>query len=119
MEKISFTTKSLLDNSEIVGPVALDDKYLLLSYFIGHYRFKQDLDNNINRLDEILKGEKTFSDIQDPNVAWDFADGYCEFEVEGTTAYFTNHRNSNENIEMPLQEVVDYLKEWRAFLEKE
>jgi hypothetical protein len=35
MNKIAFTVKSLIDGSEVIGPKAIDEKYMLLSYFMG------------------------------------------------------------------------------------
>lgn len=114
MKKISFTTKSLINGEEIIGPVAVDDKYLLLSHFMGTRFVWQEV---INNLEEVLNENKTFADIQDPNVIWDFAGGDGEFECDKETAYFISESKPSLNLEMPLKEVIELLKEWKAFIE--
>ena len=114
MKKISFTTRSLINDEEIIGPIALDNKYLLLSHFVGTQFVWKEV---IGDLEKVLNEEKTFADIQNPNVIWDFAGGDGEFEYNKDTAYFYSESNPSLNLEMPLKEVIELLKEWKAFIE--
>ncbi|WP_460220379.1 hypothetical protein [Psychroserpens sp. MEBiC05023] len=95
-----------------------EDKYLLLGYFIGDYSNSSYIQSNIiEPLEKILKDEKSFGEIMEGFAEWDFDDGHCILEVEEKTAYFVNERDSSQNLEMPLEEVVSYLKKWKSFLE--
>ncbi len=115
MKKISFTTKSLIDGSEIIGPVPTDDKYTLLALFVGTNFVWDEI---ISDLESVSNGEKTFSDIHDPRVVWGFGlDG--EFECDKDTAYFYSEKEPSLNLEIPLSELIDLLKEWNIFLETE
>ena len=119
MKKLEFYNLETGKNQYLSEIRVLDNDYMILSDFLISNRFLHHIQTDIiEPLEEIIEGNKTFQEIQDPNAAWNFADGYCEFEVEGKTAYFTHHKGWEPNLEMPLQEVVDYLKEWKAFLEQ-
>ncbi|WGH74764.1 hypothetical protein P8625_11815 [Tenacibaculum tangerinum] len=118
MEKLKFIkTKT---GSNWVQPKNIN--YLLLSEFLGDYgrHFPSQQDETIENLELVLSGEKTFDDIQDPEVYWSFGGGLGlgYFEVEGTTAYFEPDKELTDapRIVMPLEEFINILKEWRAFL---
>lgn len=117
MNKIAFTVKSLIDGSEVIGPKAIDEKYMLLSYFMGE---QLDQGNVINDLQSIIEGEKVFDDIQDPEMSWSFGNASGYFEVEGETAYFEPFEDVTDSprVVMPLKELISLLKEWKSFLDK-
>lgn len=118
MVKIRKINFKRIDNDALSVVESTDEKYILLDYFVGHYRDTSFLQNDIiEPLELILRNEKTFSEITEGQLEWSYADDYCIFEVEDKTAFFVNEKNSSQNLEMPLKEVVDYLKEWKAFLE--
>lgn len=117
MDKISFTAKSLVDGSEILGPVANDDKYILLSYFLGDC--SSSVSEVIGRLESIVKEEKTFEEIMEDYADWTFGNGEGEFTCDGDTAYFESIGSSQyPDIEMPLSELIEMLKKWRDHLRK-
>lgn len=50
---------------------------------------------------------------------WSFGNSSGVFECNKDLAYFIADENSTfSSIEMPLKELVEILKEWKAFLEK-
>lgn len=118
MKKIEFLRINENKNRlSLANPV--EEKYNLLSFFIESNRHPDFIQTDIiEPLEQILKDEKTFEEIQEGYAVWTFADDYCELDVDGKTAYFINGRNIEQNLELPLQEVVDYLKEWKTFLEQ-
>ncbi|WGH74770.1 hypothetical protein P8625_11845 [Tenacibaculum tangerinum] len=99
-----------------------DDKFRLIFHFLNDFQhnFPYLQDETIENLELVLSGEKTFDDIQDPEVYWSFGSGLGlgYFEVEGTTAYFEPDKELTDapRIVMPLEEFINILKEWRAFL---
>ena len=116
MKKIVFTKIGSNNDLSVAKPV--NDKYILLSFFLESNRNINFLQTDvIKRLESILKENKTFEDIQSGYANWTFADDYCEFEVENTTAYFTNYNDKSQNLEMPLKELIDYLYDWKEFLQ--
>lgn len=97
----------------------LNDTYLLLYYFVNTYNTQWDLPEVIRKLSQVRSGQKTFAEIQNPQVAWQIgAERQGEFECDKDTAYFISDYDSAESFEMPLQELIDLLKEWQAFLKK-
>ncbi|WP_299674413.1 hypothetical protein [uncultured Dokdonia sp.] len=114
MNKIEFY---ILENWGKVNK-PLTKEYALLSHFlddIGRY-FPYHQDDTIENLKNILKGEKTFADIQDPEVYWSYGEGSGYFEIEGTTAFFEPDSSDAPRIVMPLAEVIEIVQEWIAFL---
>ena len=94
-----------------------NDKYILLSYFLSDRRSIKYIDITIEELETIASGEKTFEEVYDPSFVIDVGYGAGEFECNKDTAYFiSNNPESEPNIEMPLQELIDLLKEWKTFL---
>lgn len=116
MNKISFTAKSLIDGSEIIGPKALEEKYILLSYFISETRY--NINEVLQDLESVASGEKTFEEIKDhPQVAWSFGEESGKLECTKDTAYFIAYEQSTiPSMEMPLQELIEILKDWKVFL---
>ncbi len=95
------------------------DQYLLLSYFIGQYRFKAEFKEIIPQLESIRSGQKTFDQIQPSNVLWSFGNASGYFECDKDTAYLEPLDADSEfqRVVLPLQEVIDLFKEWKRFLE--
>ncbi len=111
MEKIRF--KKTENGNNWVE--ALDDKYLLLDYFISTYRFQNDLNIIIGDLKDVYNEDKVFEDIQDSQVIWNFGDD-GEFECDKNTAYFSSISDPDSSLEVPLKEVITLLEAWSLFL---
>ncbi len=117
MKKINYTTKSLLDGKEILGPVATDNKYILLSYFVAHTYFI--IDKTISDLESVASGEKTFEEIMEGYAPWTFGNDSGELVYNKDTAKFISLDSMYPDIEMPLQELIDILYEWKTYIESE
>lgn len=114
MKKIEFIHITKHDLKDVK---ATDNKYMILSFFIGNYRFDWDIDRVIVRLEQIRSGEKRFDEIQDPDIYWSFGASSGYFECDQETAYLEPLDNpSMQPLELPLQEVIDLFKEWKNFL---
>lgn len=117
MNKINFKTKSLLDGEEITGPIATDDKYILLSLFVGQFRFLDDIQEVIDDLENVKSGAKTWEEIIAPlGNNWDIAYGNGNLDIENDTAYFLAEDKANQSFKMPLQELIDLMKDWKVFM---
>ena len=117
MKKIRFT-KHKEHGDKFNEPTSKD--FVLLSHFlddIGRY-FPNQQDQTIEDLKSVLKGDKTFDEIQDPDVFWNYGGGLGlgYFEIEDTTAYFEPDKSDAPRIVMPLVEVIEVVEEWVAFL---
>ena len=114
MKKVEFLTLPKYGDRVVKSS---NDKYILLSYFLSDRRSIKYIDITIEELETIASGDKTFEEIYDPEMAIDISFSAGEFECDKDTAYFiSNNPESEPNIEMPLQELIDLLKEWKAFL---
>jgi len=102
----------------IKTPDPVSDKYMLLSYFISDHQYPDDIQKSIDELKTVQSGYRTFEEV--------FTDKYGtipigvtagEFECDKNTAYLISNNPGREpNIEMPLQELIDLLAQWEAFL---
>ncbi|WP_452602946.1 hypothetical protein [Pontimicrobium sp. MEBiC06410] len=103
---------------EVKWAVANDNKYDLLGLFVTDAKF--EINKIIDDLQSIIKGEKVFDDIQDPEMSWSFGNASGYFEVEGETAYFEPYEDVTDSprVVMPLKELIGLLKEWKSFLDK-
>lgn len=117
MDKINFKTNSLLDGKEIVGPIATDDKYILLSLFVGQFRFLDDIQEVIDDLENVKNGVKTWDVIIAPlGNNWDIGYGNGSLDVETNVAYFLTGNKYNQSFQMLLQELIDLMKDWKVFM---
>lgn len=109
--------KYLTFKKEVKWAVANDNKYDLLGLFVTDTKY--EIVETIQNLESVLKGEKVFDDIQDPDMSWSFGNVSGYFEVEGETAYFEPFEDTTDSprIVMPLKELIDVLKEWKSFLD--
>lgn len=93
-----------------------DTKYLLLSLFIGQYRFPDNIQEIIDMLQPVKNGSKTWKEIIDPWMFLQINDA-GDFKCDKETAYFiADSSTSYQNLEMPLQEVIDLMKDWKVFM---
>lgn len=92
------------------------DEYILLSYFIGDYIYDFAINEVISDIELVVSGEMTFDEMTD-NTVWGIGH-YCgEFICDQEKAYFIPDKDSNDaSIEMPVQELITLLKEWRDFM---
>ena len=114
MKKIEFL---ILPNYSDKVVKAKDPKYILLSYYLADRTEIKTLETDITELELVKSGEKTFEEVFNPSFIIDVGYGAGEFECDKDTANFiSNNPNSEPSIEMPLQELIDILKEWHSFL---
>ena len=110
---IEFKT---IDNDYKTFVLEDEEKYILLSYFLSTFR-SSDLTEFIEMFEEVETGKKTFEEVWNPNVYLSFGNGSGYIELDKTTAYFFSFSPKTErNFEMPLKELIDIMKRWKAFL---
>jgi len=115
MDKIKFINDPKLGKHEGVT----DEKYMLLGLFIGQFRFP----NNIQEIIDILEG------VRNESKTWLEANGnlmfmqigyMCgDFKCSKDTAYFiadNYNSTSYQDLTMPLQELIDLMKDWKVFM---
>lgn len=95
-----------------------DPKYILLSYYLADRREIKFLETTIAEQELILSGGKTFEEVFDTEkFIIDIGYGAGEFECNKDTAYFiSNNPEKEPSLELPLQELINTLKEWHSFL---
>lgn len=104
---IDFKTNSLLDGKEILGPVATDEKYILLSLFVGQFRFPDNIQEIIDILESVRSGSKTWLEANDDLMFMQIGYDSGDFKCDKDTAYFIADNSTYQNMEMPLHEVID------------
>ncbi|ALR31947.1 hypothetical protein ATE47_16120 [Chryseobacterium sp. IHB B 17019] len=113
MKKIEF-----LNNNGYRYENPTDDKYILLGHFIGQSRSVEDIQETINMLEAVKSGNKTWEEVIKPyndiflQIGYD--SGY--FKCNKNTAYFISDQKQYTTFEMPLNEVIDLLEEWKVFM---
>jgi hypothetical protein len=117
MKKVKFTTKGL-NGSEIKGVTAIDSKYDLLSLLLLTQYYPPILQEKIEELKSIKTGERSFAEVAKPygnilSIGFNCGELRCDKE---TAFFITEDPNSYQSFEMPLQELIDLLIEWKAFL---
>jgi len=123
MNKVLFDNKIIFKKLESHGSnfvLSTNERYALLASFIGEYHsLDHDVPSKIKNLKSVLKGEKTFDEIQDTNMYWSYGNGIGTFECDQETAYCDPDENETDApaLQMPLSEVIYLLKEWQAFME--
>jgi hypothetical protein len=96
---------------------SVDDKYILLSYFLLTFRGTSDLPELIEMFELVAKGEKKFDEVWYPDVYLTFAENAGYIEIDKETAYFTSEQPEIQpSFDMPLKELLDIMKQWRDFL---
>ena len=77
------------------------------------------LEDYLPGIEAVAKGEKTFEEIED-GVLWGFGAeaGYftCDTEKAYLKADEDGHHPNALDVEMPIQELIDILKDWQKFL---
>lgn len=114
MRKIKFNIHPIVGKEN----EPTDNNYMLLSYYLDQRKDKRTLETDISELEIVQSGEKTFEEVFEADkFIVDIGFGAGEFECDKDTAYFiSNNPDSEPSIEMPLQELIDTLKEWHSFL---
>lgn len=113
MKKIKFVNDPEFGKHEEVT----DSKYVLLGLFIGKYYFPKNIQQMIDLLESVNNGIKTWEEAIEPYADDTLEIGYGngELDVEENTAYFVS-KNEEECFDMPLQELIDLMKEWKIFM---
>ena len=115
MQKIEFV---VINDQGSKDMKLLDDKYILLYYFLTTFRSKFDLPQLIVDFKSIEKGERTFEEIQESDSYLNFGSdsGYIVLDKE-TAHFISNHPEIEPSFDMPLKELITLMNEWREFLE--
>ncbi|WP_294266322.1 hypothetical protein [uncultured Chryseobacterium sp.] len=93
-----------------------NDKYLLLSLFIGQYRFPDNIQEIIDMLKSVKNGSKTWKEVIDPWMFLQINDA-GDFKCDKEKAFFIADSSTPfQNLEMPLQELIHLLEDWKAFM---
>jgi len=93
-----------------------NDKYLLLSYFLADSRYPDHIERRINELKLVQSGEKTFEEVFEIYATIVIGWNEGEFECDKDTAYFISRLPDHASMEMPMQELIELLEEWKAFM---
>jgi hypothetical protein len=119
MKKVSFK-KIDTGDGYILKPDTLDEN-ILLFYFIDDFD-KYLLEDYLPEIEAVANGNKTFEDIKDIDGYWSFGSeaGYftCDTEKAYLKADKDGHHPSAPDIEMPIQELIQILKDWQKFISK-
>lgn len=112
MDKVEF---KVIDNDyQIVK--STDDKYILLSLFIGKFRESDNIQEIIDLLEDVKNENKTWNEAVEPYgmflpIGYDSGHFKCNKDM----AYFISDQQEYQNMEMPLQELIDLMKDWKVF----
>lgn len=114
MDKVKFINDPKFGKHEGVT----DDKYNLLGLFIGQFRFPDNIQEIIDLLESVRNESKTWKEAIEPYDEMFLYVGYdCgHLKCDKNTAYFIADQKDYQNLEMPLQEVIDLMKEWKIFM---
>ncbi|KQR93856.1 hypothetical protein ASG01_08330 [Chryseobacterium sp. Leaf180] len=116
MDKVKFISKGL-NNEDIKAVKSTEDKYILLSLFVGQFRFLDNIQEVIDDLENVKNGIKTWEEIIAPlGNNWDIGYGNGSLDVENDIAYFLANDETNQSFKMPLQELIDLMKDWKIFM---
>ncbi len=114
MKKIKFI------NHKIVGKLVepTDKGYMLLSYFLGDRPYSDDVQRIVDELTIVKSGKQTFEEVFEKYATITIGYNSGEFECDKDKAYFiSNNEKAQASFDMPLQELIDLLNEWKTFLE--
>ncbi|MCX8533513.1 hypothetical protein [Chryseobacterium luquanense] len=112
MSKVEF---KIVDNDFQVVK-STNDKYLLLSLFIGQFRFRDNIQEIIDLLESVRNESKTWLEANDDLMFMQIGYMCGDFKCNKDTAYFiADNSTSYQDLEMPLQEVINLMKDWKAF----
>lgn len=115
MKKVEFIVLEEVGDKDLI---ALEKEYMLLYYFLGTFRGKFDLHKLIEDFTSVETGKKTFVEIQDPNVCLTFGNDSGYLEIDKDIAHFiSNYPHTDPDLDMPLKELVELMKQWRDFLD--
>jgi len=117
MERIKFINHKEL--GRITKPV--NEKDILLYYFVDEFD-KYMFEDYLTEIESVAKGEKTFDEVKDIGGIWSFGEeaGYftCDTEKAYLKADKNGHHPNAPDVEMPIQELIDILKNWQRFISK-
>jgi hypothetical protein len=97
---------------------ATDRHYILLMYYLSERNDIPELTSTISELEAVHSGARTFKEVFTDvygtiTISW----GAGEFECDKNAAYFiSNDPDSEPSLEMPLEELIGLMKEWKVFL---
>ncbi|KQR95191.1 hypothetical protein ASG01_04890 [Chryseobacterium sp. Leaf180] len=116
MDKVIFSSKGL-NNEDIKAVKSTDDKYILLSHFVGQFRFIDDIQEVLDDLENVKNGAKSWEEIIAPlGNNWDIGYGNGSLDIENNVVYFLAGNKYNQSFKMPLQELIDLMNDWKTFM---
>ncbi len=114
MGRLKFGVKGS-DGTYLSIPYTDNDNDTLLAFFISDTRY--NVNKVINDLETVASGTRTFDEVRQDYAPWTFANESGELVCNKETARFIGLDPIYSDIEMPLQELIDILYEWKAFIE--
>ena len=114
MKKIEFINDPIFGRHEHVT----DNKFGLLGLFIGMFRYPSNIQEIIDMLEEVKSGNKTWEEVNDGSMYLQVGYDSGDLKCDRNTAYFISDARpeTEPSMEMPLQELIDLMKEWKAFM---
>ena len=113
--------KYLTFNSYLIGWVeAIEDEYALLSYYVSGTKF--NVDKYILKLENIKNGVEgfDFQSMRQTDTCFGGGSGTLDFEdvlKKGLMTFESSH-GLDESFEIPIDEVIEILKEYKEHLVK-
>ena len=116
MDRIKFIKhKELGKITQVV-----DKKDILLYYFVDEFD-KYMLEDYLPEIEAIANGEKSFEEVED-DVLWSFGGEAGFFTCDTEKAYLKadedGHHPDAPDVELPIKELIQILKDWQTFLNK-
>ena len=113
--------KYLTFNSFLIGWVeAIEDEYALLSYYVSATKF--NVDTHILELENIKNGVEgfDFQSMRLKDTSYAGGSGQLDFEevLENGLMYFESDGGLDQSFSMPIDEVIEILKEYKEHLVK-
>ena len=113
--------KYLTFNPYLIGWVeAIEDEYALLSYYVSDTKF--NVDKYILKLENIKNGVEgfDFQSMRLKDTSYAGGSGQLDFEevLENGLMYFESDGGLDQSFSMPIDEVIEILKEYKEHLVK-
>ena len=101
------------------------EDYLLLADFLNDFKryYFDDQEELIHNFELIQQGIKTFNEVHDPSISWNFGNqGYFlpqgYLEIDNGKVYLDPEKEKTESksVCLELSEFIDLLKKWNFYL---
>lgn len=115
MKKVIFK----INEHEVLIVKPTDEKFFILAYFLGTDSYPDSIQETIDMLEKVQSGANTWEELVEPYGGYNalsFGEGAGYLECDRGNALLVSYDGDYENVEMPLQELIDLMKEWLAFM---